>query len=134
MLQIQAYRTAPKLKAWVSWCGRRGLQPQEANADSLVTYIRERAQGVAIGDRFYKPAKPTSLNVACAAISKAYQVAGLPDITKDTRVREALKSHKSRTARAGIMVKQAEALTAEEYGRHTGDGSLSAQRTRRDGD
>ena len=106
-----SYRS--QLKAWVSWCGRRGLQPQEANADSLVTYIRERAQGVAIGDRFYKPAKPTSLNVACAAISKAYQVAGLPDITKDTRVREALKSHKSRTARAGIMVKQAEALTAE---------------------
>ena len=106
-----SYRS--QLKTWVNWCGRRGLPPQEANGDALVTYIRERAQGVTIGDRFYRPAKPNSLNVACAAISKACQVAGLPDITKDTKVREALKSHRSRTARASVMVKQAEALTAE---------------------
>ena len=97
-----SYRS--QLKAWVSWCGRRGLQPQEANGDSLVTYIRERAQGVTIGECFYKPAKPNSLNVACAAISKACQIAGLPDITKETKVREALKSHKGRTARAGLSV------------------------------
>lgn len=51
--------------------------------------------------------------MACAAISKAYEVAGLPNITKHPKVREALRSHKSRTARAGIRVRQAEALTAE---------------------
>ena len=106
-----AYRS--QLKAWVNWCTQRALPLREANGDSLVTYIRERAQGVTIGDRFHKPAKPNSLNVACAAISKAYELAGLPDITKNTSVREALKSHKNRTARTGIRVRQAEALTAE---------------------
>ena len=106
-----SYRS--QLKAWVNWCNKRRLPLQEASSDSLVTYIRERAQGVTIGERFYKPAKPNSLNVACAAISKAYELAGLQDITKDTKVREALKSHKSRTVRAGIRVRQAEALTAE---------------------
>ena len=102
-----------QLKAWINWCSQRRLSLHDADSDSLVTYIRERARGVTIGERFYRHAKPNSLNVACAAISKAYEVAGLPDITKDTKVREALRSHKNRTARAGIRVKQAEALTAE---------------------
>ena len=107
----KAYRS--QLRAWVSWCAQRGLSPAGADADSLVTYIRERAEGVAIGDRQHRPAKPNSLNVACAAISKAHEVAGLPDITKHARVREALRSHRSRVARAGVRVRQAEALTAE---------------------
>ena len=102
-----------QLKAWVNWCAQRGLSLHDAGRDSLVTYIRERAQGTTIGDRYHKPAKPNSLNVACAAISKAYEIAGLSDITKDTKVREALRSHKNRIARAGIRVKQAEGLTAE---------------------
>ena len=102
-----------QLKAWVNWCAQRGLSLHNADGDSLVTYIRERAQGITIGDRNHKPAKPNSLNVACAAISKAYEIAGLTDITKNTKVREALRSHKNRTARAGIRVKQAEGLTAE---------------------
>ena len=102
-----------QLKAWVNWCAQRGLSLHNADGDSLVTYIRERAQGITIGDRNHKPAKPNSLNVACAAISKAYVIAGLTDITKNTKVREALRSHKNRTARAGIRVKQAEGLTAE---------------------
>ena len=106
-----AYRS--QLRVWVSWCAQRGLSPADADADSLVTYIRERAEGVAIGERHHGPAKPNSLNVACAAISKAYEVAGLPDVTKHARVREALRSHRSRVARAGVRVKQAEALTAE---------------------
>ena len=106
-----AYRS--QLRAWVSWCAQRGLSPAGADPDSLVTYIRERAEGVVIGDRQHRPAKPNSLNVACAAISKAYEVAELPDITKHPRVREALRSHRYRMARAGIRVKQAEALTAE---------------------
>ena len=106
-----AYRS--QLRAWVSWCAQRGLSPAGADADSLVTYIRERAEGTVIGSRRHRPSKPNSLNVARAAISKAYEVAGLPDITKHARVREALRSHRYRTARAGIRVKQAEALTAE---------------------
>ena len=106
-----SYRS--QLRAWVNWCAQRGLSPADADADSLVTYIRERAEGVAIGDRHHRPAKPNSLNVACAAISKAYGVAGLTDVTKHAKVREALRSHRHRTARAGIRVKQAEALTAE---------------------
>ena len=106
-----AYRS--QLRAWVSWCAQRGLSPAGADADSLVTYIRERAEGTVIGGRHHRPAKPNSLNVACAAISKAYGVAGLADITKHARVREALRSHRYRMARAGIRVKQAEALTAE---------------------
>ena len=106
-----AYRS--QLRAWVSWCAQRGLSPADADADSLVTYIRERAEGIAIGGRHHRPAKPNSLNVACAAISKALKVAGLADITKHPTVREALRSHRYRMARAGITVKQAEALTAE---------------------
>ena len=106
-----AYRS--QLKAWVNWCAQRGLSPYDADPDSLVTYIRQRAQGTTIDGRDYKPAKPNSLNVACAAISKAYEIADLPNITKHPRVREALRSHKNRTARAGIRVRQAEALTAE---------------------
>ena len=106
-----AYRS--QLRAWVNWCAQRGLSPRGADADALVTYIRERAEGVAIGDRYHWPAKPNSLNVACAAISKAYGVAELPDITKHARVREALRSHRYRMARAGVRVRQAEALTAE---------------------
>ena len=106
-----AYRS--QLRAWVSWCAQRGLSPAGADADTLVTYIRERAEGTVIGGRHHRPAKPNSLNVACAAISKAYEVAGIPDITKHPKVREALRSHRYRTARAGIRVKQAEALTAE---------------------
>ena len=106
-----AYRS--QLRAWASWCAQRGLSPAGADADALVTYIRQRAEGTAIGDRYHRPAKPNSLNVACAAISKAYEVAGLPDITKHPRVREALRSHRYRMARAGVRVKQAEALTAE---------------------
>ena len=106
-----AYRS--QLRAWVGWCAQRGLSPAGADADSLVTYIRERAEGTVIGGRRHRPAKPNSLNVARAAISKAYEVAGLTDVTKHPRVREALRSHRYRTARAGIGVKQAEALTAE---------------------
>ena len=106
-----AYRS--QLKAWANWCSQRAVSLREATGDILVTYLRERAQGVKIGDRFHKPAKPNSLNVACAAISKAYELADLPDITKNTSVREALKSHRNRTARSGIRVRQAEALTAE---------------------
>lgn len=102
-----------QLKAWVNWCAQRGLSPYDADSDELVTYIRERAQGTTIDGRDYKPAKPNSLNVACAAISKAYEFAGLPNITKHSKVREALRSHKGRTTRAGIRVRQAEALTAE---------------------
>ena len=107
----EAYRS--QLRAWVNWCAQRGLSPSGADADSLVTYIRERAEGIAIGDRYHRPANPNSLNVACAAISKAYEVAELPDITKHARVREALRSHRYRMARAGVRVKQAEALNAE---------------------
>ena len=102
-----------QLRAWAGWCVQRGLSPAGADADALVTYIRQRAEGTSIGDRFHRPAKPNSLNVACAAISKAYEVAGLSDITKHPRVREALRSHRYRVAREGLRVKQAEALTAE---------------------
>ena len=50
-----------QLKAWVNWCAQRGLSLNNADSDSLVTYIRERAQGTTIGDRHHKPAKPNSL-------------------------------------------------------------------------
>ena len=106
-----AYRS--QLRAWAGWCEQRGLSPAEADPDSLITYIRERAEGVVIGERHHRPAKPNSLNVACAAISKAYETAGLPDITRHPRVREALRSHRNRMAREGLRVKQAQALTAE---------------------
>ena len=106
-----AYRS--QLKAWASWCSQRGISLAEADPDSLVTYIRERAEGTSIGNRDYRPAKPNSLRVATAAISKAYEVAGLPDITKNLKVRDALRSHRNSSARSGIRVKQAEALTSE---------------------
>ena len=106
-----AYRS--QLKAWANWCSQRGISLAEAGGDTLVTYIRERAEGTTIGNRDYRPAKPNSLRVATAAISKAYEVAGLPDITKDLKVRDALRSHRNSTARSGLRVKQAEALTAE---------------------
>ena len=106
-----AYRS--QLRAWTGWCIQRGLSPVDADVDTLASYIRERAEGIAIGDRFHRPAKPNSLNVACAATSKAYEIASLPDITKHARVREALRSHRYRVARAGVRVRQAEALTSE---------------------
>ena len=106
-----AYRS--QLKTWVNWCAQRGLASFDSDPDALVTYIRERAQGTTIDGHDYKPAMPNSLNVACAAISKAYEIANLPNITKHPKVREALRSHKNRTARAGIRVRQAEALTSE---------------------
>ena len=87
--------------------------PADADADTLVTYIRERAEGVVVGERLHRPAKPNSLNVACAAISKSYEVAGMDDITKHPRVREAVRAHRYRMAREGVRAKQAEALTAE---------------------
>ena len=107
----RSYRS--QLRAWVAWCVQRGTSPADADADTLVTYIRERAEGVVIGERLHRPAKPNSLNVACAAISKAYEVAGMDDITKHPRVREALRAHRYRMAREGVRVRQAEALTAE---------------------
>lgn len=106
-----AYRS--QLRAWATWCVQRGTSPAEADAETLVTYIRERAEGVVIGERLHRPAKPNSLNVACAAISKAYELAGMHDVTKHPRVREALRAHRYRMAREGVRVRQAEALTAE---------------------
>ena len=53
------------------------------------------------------------LRVATAAISKAFEVAGLPDITKDSKVRDALRAHRNSSARSGLRVRQAEALTSE---------------------
>lgn len=106
-----AYRS--QLKAWASWCNQRRISLDEADPDSLVTYIRERAEGTNIGDREYRPAKPNSLRVATAAISKAFEVAGLPDITKNSKVRDAMRSHRNSSARSGLRVKQAEALTSE---------------------
>ena len=108
----RSYRS--QLRTWAAWCVQRGTSPADADADTLVTYIRERAEGVVIGERLHGPAKPNSLNVACAAISKAYEVAGLTDITRHPRVREALRAHRYRMAREGVRVRQAEALTAED--------------------
>ena len=71
----RSYRS--QLRTWTAWCVQRGTSPADADADTLVTYIRERAEGVVIGERLHGPAKPNSLNVACAAISKAYEIAGL---------------------------------------------------------
>ena len=99
-----AYRS--QLRAWAAWCVQRGTTPADANADTLVTYIRERAEGVVIGERHHRPAKPNSLNVVCAAISKAYEMAGMDDITKHPRVREALRAHRYRMAREGVRVRQ----------------------------
>ena len=107
----RSYRS--QLRAWANWCVQRGTSPADADADTLVTYIRERAEGVVIGERHHRPAKPNSLNVVCAAISKAYEIAGMDDITKHPRVREALRAHRYRMAREGVRVRQAEALTAE---------------------
>ena len=106
-----AYRS--QLKAFVNWCDRRGLSFREVSSDILVSYLRERAEGTHIGERYYRPAKPNSLRVASAAISKAYETAGLADITKAPQVRDALRSHRNSAARAGMSVRQAEALTAE---------------------
>ena len=107
----RSYRS--QLRVWAAWCVQRGTSPADADADTLVTYIRERAEGVVIGERTHGPAKPNSLNVACAAISKAYEVAGMEDVTRHPRVREALRAHRYRMAREGVRVRQAEALTAE---------------------
>ena len=106
-----AYRS--QLKAWLEWCAQRDISFVRADSDTLVTYLRERVVGVEIGGRYYKPAKPNSLRVARAAISKAYEVAGLPDITKSPKISEALRAHKNSAARAGVKVRQAEALTVE---------------------
>lgn len=106
-----AYRS--QLKAFINWCGKRGISFRHANSDILVSYLRERAEGTHIGERYYRPAKPNSLRVASAAISKAYETAGLADITKAPQVRDALRSHRNSSARAGVTVQQAEALTAE---------------------
>ena len=106
-----AYRS--QLKAFINWCDRRGLSFREVSSDVLVSYLRERAEGTHIGERYYRPAKPNSLRVASAAISKAYETAGLADITKAPQVRDALRSHRNSAARAGVTVQQAEALTAE---------------------
>ena len=108
----RSYRS--QLRTWAAWCVQRGTSPAAADADALVTYIRERAEGVTIGGRRHGPAKPNSLNVACAAISKAYELAGMDDITRHPRVREALRAHRYRMARDGVRVRQAEALTAED--------------------
>ena len=108
----RSYRS--QLRTWAAWCVQRGTSPADADADTLVTYIRERAEGVVIGERLHRPAKPNSLNVACAAISKAYEVAGMTDITRLPRVREALRAHRYRMAREGVSVRQAAALTSED--------------------
>ena len=108
----RSYRS--QLRVWAAWCVQRGTSPADADADTLVTYIRERVEGVVIGERLHRPAKPNSLNVACAAISKAYEVAGLTDVTRHPRVREALRAHRYRMAREGTRIRQAEALTAED--------------------
>ena len=106
-----AYRS--QLRTWAAWCVQRGIAPADADADTLVSYIRERARGVVIGERLHRPAKPNSLTVACAAISKAYEFAGIDDVTKHSKVRKALRAHRYRMAREGVRVRQAEALTAE---------------------
>ena len=93
----RSYRS--QLRTWAAWCVQRGTSPAAADADTLVTYIRERAEGVVIGQRLHGPAKPNSLNVACAAISKAYELAGMDDVTRHPRVREALRAHRYRMAR-----------------------------------
>ena len=102
-----------QLRAWVSWCEQRGLAFHQADSDLLVSYLRERAGGIHIGERYCRPAKPNSLRVACAAISKAYETAGLADITKAPQVRDALRSHRNSSAQAGVTVRQAGALTAD---------------------
>ena len=106
-----AYRS--QLRAWVSWCAQRGLSPAGADPDSLVTYIRERGRW----DRHRRP--PTQAGEAqqpergmCRNL-QGLRGRRTSDITKHPKVREALRSHRYRTARAGIRVKQAEALTAE---------------------
>ena len=79
----RSYRS--QLRTWAAWCIQRGTSPADADADTLVTYIRERAEGVVIGERLHRPAKPNSLNVACAAISKAYEIAESGPTSPDTR-------------------------------------------------
>ena len=106
-----AYRS--QLKAWLEWCAKRDISFARADSNTLVTYLRERVTGVEIDGRYYKPAKPNSLRVARAAISKAYEVAGLPDIAKSPQISEALRSHRNSAARAGVRIRQAEALTVE---------------------
>lgn len=132
-----AYRS--QFRTWAAWCVQRRTSPADADADTLVTYIREKAEGVVIGERLHRPAKPNSLNVACAAISKAYEMAGMDDITKNPRVREALRAHRYRMAREGVRVRQAEALTAENMAairatallRRRGRGGMESEETAR---
>ena len=107
-----AYRS--QLKAFINWCDQREtlhFERSAATSSSAISGNEPKAR--TSGSAAYRPAKPNSLRVASAAISKAYETAGLADITKAPQVRDALRSHRNATAQAGVRVDQAEALTME---------------------
>lgn len=63
---------------WVAWCESHGLCPLPAHADTVSAYLADNAETL----------KVATLRRHLATISKAHQVAGLPNPCRETSVRD----------------------------------------------
>lgn len=65
---------------WQAWCALRGVSPLPAHADSVACYLADKAETL----------KVSTLARHLATISKAHQLAGVPNPCRDVKVRDTL--------------------------------------------
>lgn len=65
---------------WLAWCQLREVCPMPAHADSVAAYLADKAGGL----------KVSTLSRHLATISKAHQVAGVPNPCRETLVKDTL--------------------------------------------
>lgn len=65
---------------WLDWCQLRGVCPMPAHADSVAAYLADKAGSL----------KVSTLSRHLATISKAHQIAGVPNPCRETTVKDTL--------------------------------------------
>jgi integrase len=88
---------------WVTWCTSHGFIPMPAHADTVSAYLADHADTL----------KVATLRRHLATISKAHQVAGLPNPCRETSVRDTVSGLR-RTY--GTATDEAPGLMADQLG------------------
>lgn len=90
-------------RAWSSWCEANGHSPLPAHPDTVSAYLADKAETL----------KVSTLRRHIATVSKAHQVAGLPNPCRETAVRDTVSGLR-RTY--GVATDEAQGLMANELG------------------
>jgi integrase len=86
---------------WLDWCQLRGVCPMPAHADTVAAYLADRADSL----------KVSTLSRHLATISKAHQIAGVPNPCRETTVKDTLAGLR-RTY--GMATDEAQSLMADQ--------------------